>query len=174
MNKFWFGWLAGLVTAVAFVALMGLIAIMIPQGHATPHATTDSGDQKGNMGMYDDAYGPAFGDTPYNAGMQMPWGVCMKPAIVIGVHERPDGVIEDTYADDKDVIWRCMQAHPTGEPISPDKAPIIYCIHQNKPQLSNGGTPMTCYHDYRVIFRTYENEWGGSPIIGPDEVQYVP
>ncbi len=160
-------------TFLTFMA--GVFALAIMQVVlAKPHVTMEPGDQKGNMGMYDDAYGPPFHGVQYNGAIRMPWGVCMKPAIVIGIKKRNDGFMADLYAEDRDVIWRCLQAHPTGEPIDASEAPTVYCLFQDKPQQSDGGNPMACYHDYRVIFNTYENEWGKAPIIGPDEVEFVP
>lgn len=171
--KFLVGALCALGVIAVVVAAALFLFYMIPAGHATPHVTMEPGDQKRNMGMYDDAYGPPFAGVQYNGAIRMPWGVCMKPAISVGVKMRND-VIVDIYAEDTEVIWRCLQSHPTGEPIPIDEAPIVYCLFQDKPRQSDGGAPMKCYHDYRVIFNTYENEWGKAPIIGPDEVEYVP
>ena len=176
MNWFLKAFGAVSVVAVVVAAVMFGLYLMIPAGHAAsaPHVTNEPGDQKRNMGMYDDAYGPPFAGVQYNGAIRMPWGVCMKPAIVVGVEARADGFLADVYAEDTDVIWRCLQSHPTGEPIALDEAPIVYCLFQDKPRQSDGGNAMKCYHDYRVIFNTYENEWGTSPIIGADEVQYIP
>lgn len=173
MNWFWksVGILAAIVVVV--VALAVGVYFTIPGAHAKPYVTMEPGDQKGNMGLYDDAYGPPFGGVPYNGAIQMPWGVCMKPAISIGVKER-EGHVVDIYAEDNEVIWRCMQSHPTGEPIPADEAPIVYCMMADLQGKAGGGRPMKCYHDYRVIFNTYEHDYGKSPLIGPDEVQYVP
>ena len=169
-----FAFLGMLAVLAAFVAAMLFGAYyMIPAGHAKPHVTMEPGDQKRNMGMYADAYGPPFAQVEYNGAIRMPWGVCMKPAIVVGVKDR-NGYVVNIYAEDTDDIWRCLQAHPTGEPIPLDEAPIVYCLFQDKPRQSDGGNPMKCYHDYRVIFNTYENEWGKAPIIARDEVEFVP
>lgn len=162
-------WLAGLLTAVAFVGLMGLIALMIPASHAAePHVTMEPGDQKGNMGLYDDARGPPWSNIPIVGSVNMPWGNCLKP----GVELTKDKYGNSIFAEDNDVIWRCMQTHPTGQPAD---APPIYCIIQNMLVRADEAHPRqwACYHDYVVIWKTYVHHYGKWPLILEDEIPFV-
>lgn len=173
------------LTVLAFVGglavvagIVGLAYFMIPKGHAYSHSvehefptkpfvTDEPVDQKQNMGMYDDAKGPSWANMPMVGAVRMPWGTCYKPGVSVTFDEHGNAI----YAEDNEVIWRCAQSHPTGEPAD---APIVYC-HQQREQPSHlrFGLAWRCYHDYSIVFDFYEHEYGKSPLILPDEIEYI-
>lgn len=161
-----------LVGALAVLAaFIGFLYLMIPAGHAKPFVTMEPEDQKQELGLYDDAEGPPWHDIPIVGGMNPGWGMCYKPGVKLGEDEHGNGI----YAEDHEVIWRCMQTHPTGETIPPSEAPVVYCFVQNPLVIQKTDQVYyACYHNYGDIFLMYEAQWGKSPLILPDEVEYVP
>jgi hypothetical protein len=154
------------------VFMAGVFALAIVQAlQAAPRVTMEDEDQKAHLEMYADAEGPPWHGIPIVGSINMRgWGLCMKPGVSLGQDEHGNSI----FAEDYEVIWRCLQTHPTGEPIDPAEAPIVYCFVQN-PALLQDQTKRhwACYHNYGDIFASYENQWGKSPLILPDEVEYV-
>lgn len=156
---------------IAAVLLVGAYLLMLAStgGHTAeltkPHVTNEPVDQKKNMGLYDDAKGPPWAGMPQVAMTQLPFGMCAKPGVAVTVDEHGNNV----YAEDNEVIWRCMQTHPTGEPAD---APLVYC-HQQREQPRLPAIAWRCYHDYSIVFDFYEYDYGKSPLVLPDEIEYI-
>ncbi len=176
MKKYVIGGVVAILIVVAIAALLGFAWLMIPKGHAYGHSveheyptkpfvTDEPVDQKANMGMYADAKGPPWHDMPQVAMTRLPFGMCAKPGVAISFDEHGNPV----YAADNEVIWRCMQTHPTGQPA---EAPLVYC-HQQKDQPRPPAIAWRCYHDYSVVFDFYEHDYGKSPLILPDEIEFI-
>lgn len=173
--KYLLGGVAALAAVAAIIAFLVFAWLMIPKGHAQPlsgadespypHVTSEPDDQKANMGMYDDAKGPPWAGMPQVAMTQLPFGMCAKPGVAVTVDEHGNNV----YAEDNEVIWRCLQTHPTGEPAN---APLVYC-HQQREQPRLPAIAWRCYHDYSIVFDFYEYDYGKSPLILPDEIEYI-
>lgn len=181
--KYFIGAAIACLAVVAVAGIVFFLFLMIPKGHAAlpygvaehgdkPFVTDEPVDQKANMNMYADAEGPPWFGIPIVGSSRMGgWGYCMKPGVQIGEDEHGNGI----FAEDHEVIWRCMQTHPTGELIDPAEAPIVYCFVQNPRVIKKTDQAYyACYHNYGVIFTTYEFHWGKAPLILPDEIEYVP
>lgn len=169
--KFWLGLLAGAAGILLIAALAVLLFLMIPKGHAAPFVTDEPGDQKKNMGMYDDAEGPPWTGIPIVGSMDMGgWALCMKPGVQIAEDEHGNGI----YATDDEVIWRCIQTHPTGEPISVEKAPVVYCFIQNHELTGQARRMWACYHNYGHVWAHYQHQYEKNPLILPDALPFIP
>lgn len=171
--KYFVGAVGALFVVAAVLLVLGyLFLVGIRGGHTAeldrPHVTAEPVDQKKNMGLYDDAKGPGWADTPYVGVVHMPFGVCYKTGVVIAEDEHGNNI----YAGDDEVIWRCLQTHPTGELIPRDQAPMVYC-HVQREQARPPAKAWRCYHDYSVVFSFYEHDYGKSPLILPDEIEYI-
>ena len=112
-----------------------------------------------------DAKGPPWYGMPQVGVTQLPFGKCAKPGVVVSVDEHGNGV----YAEDNEVIWRCQQSSPSGTLIGD---PLVYC-HQQRKQPYLPGIAWRCYHDYSVVFDFYEHDYGKSPLILPDEIEFI-
>jgi hypothetical protein len=142
-----------------------------PDAEKRPHVTMEPVDQKKNMGLYDDAEGPDPWDIPLVGQMQIGgWGLCMKPGVKVTEDEHGNGV----YAADDEVIWRCLQTHPTGEPINPADAPIVYCFVQNPAFTKRPERLWACYHNYGHVWAHYQHQYDRNPLVLEDELQFIP
>lgn len=126
-------------------------------------------DHKMELGMYADAKGPPWANVAQVGVTRMPWGRCMKPATAIGQDAKGNNI----YPEDTDVIWRCVQTHPTGAPIPTQEAPLVYCF-MPPVQDREPATKWICYHDYSVVWQFYRAEWSKNPIVAEDELPYIP
>lgn len=134
-----------------------------------PFVTEGPGDQKANMGLYDDAKGPPWGNVPYVAIAYMPFGSCSKPGVVVNIDEHGNEI----YAADDEVIWRCVQGNSlSGEWYDRSTHPLVYC-HIQREQPAGRAKAWRCYHDYSVVFDFYEHDYGRSPLILPDEIEFI-
>jgi hypothetical protein len=176
MKKYVIGGIIAIVALVIVIFVLGSLFMIASTGGHTqplrggdsdtnPFVTNEPVDQKKNMGLYDDAKGPPWSGMPIVGATRMPWGTCYKPGVAVSFDKYGNGI----YAKDDEVIWRCLQTRPTGEPVD---APTVYC-HIQREQNRPPAVAWRCYHDYSIVFDFYEYDYGKSPLILPDEIEFI-